>query len=75
MEQRKSYRYRAGDTPLRPAEAVDRYHLGVAAPIISEGDLMGCVMLLMNENDAAPSESEQMLAQTVAGFLGKQLEN
>ena len=75
MEQRKSYRYRSGDARLRPAEAVERYHLGVAAPIIAEGDLMGCVMLLMNENDAAPDESEQKLAQTVAGFLGRQMES
>lgn len=75
MEQRKSYRYRTGDARLRPAESVERYHLGVAAPIISEGDLMGCVMLLMGENDAAPEESEQKLAQTVAGFLGRQMEN
>ena len=74
MEQRKSYRFRAGDTPLRPAESAERYRLGVAAPIISEGDLLGCVMLLMNENDAALGESEQKLAQTVAGFLGRQME-
>ncbi len=75
MEQRKNYRYRSGEARLRPAEAVDRYHLGVAAPIIAEGDLMGCVMLLLNENDNEPTESEQKLAQTVAGFLGKQMEN
>lgn len=75
MEQRKNYRYRSGEARLRPAEAVDRYHLGVAAPIIAEGDLMGCVMLLLNENDQEPTESEQKLAQTVAGFLGRQMEN
>ena len=75
MEQRKSYRYRSGDTRLRAAEAVERYHLGVAAPIIAEGDLMGCVMLLMNDNDIAPTEEEQKLAQTVACFLGRQMEN
>ncbi len=75
MEQRRNYRYRSGETRLRPAEAVENYHLGVAAPIIAEGDLMGCVMLLMNENDAAPTESEQILAQTIAGFLGRQMEN
>lgn len=75
MEQRKSYRFRAGDTPLRPVESAERYRLGVAAPIISEGDLLGCVMLLMNENDAALGESEQKLAQTVAGFLGRQMES
>ena len=38
-------------------------------------DLMGCVMLLMGEHDAAPTESEQALAQTFAGFLGKQMES
>ena len=38
-------------------------------------DLMGCVMLLMGEHDAAPTESEQTLAQTFAGFLGKQMES
>ena len=36
---------------------------------------MGCVMLLMGEHDAAPTESEQTLAQTFAGFLGKQMES
>ncbi len=75
MAKRKSYRYQPGDARLRPAEMVEQYHLGVAAPILAQGDLMGCVMLLLNESDAAPTESEQKLAQTVAGFLGKQMEN
>ena len=75
MSQRKSYRYRSGEARLRPAELVEQYHLGVAAPILAQGDLMGCVMLLLNENDAPPTESEQKLAQTVASFLGKQMEN
>ena len=47
----------------------------MAAPIVDEGDLMSCVMLLMGEHDAAPTESEQALAQTFAGFLGKQMES
>ena len=75
MEQRRSYRYHGGESRLRAAESVERYHLGVAAPIVAEGDLMGCVMLLMGEHDAAPTESEQALAQTFAGFLGKQMES
>ena len=75
MEQRKNYRYRNGEARLRAAETVERYHLGVAAPIIAEGDLMGCVLLLMGENDMAPTESEQKLAQTVASFLARQMEN
>jgi AbrB family transcriptional regulator (stage V sporulation protein T) len=75
MEQRKNYRYEAGDTPVRASDGVEKYHLGVAAPILSQGDLMGCVMLLLGENDTPLGEADQKLAQTVAGFLGKQMES
>ena len=75
MEQRKNYRYQEGETPIRASEGSDKYHLGVAAPILSQGDLMGCVMLLLQENDKPLPEADQKLAQTVAGFLGKQMES
>ena len=75
MEQRRNYRYEAGDARIRPAEGADKYHLGVAAPILSQGDLMGCVMLLLGEDQQPLQEADQRLAQTVAGFLGKQMEN
>jgi len=75
MESRKNYRYTPGDILIRATESSDKYHLGVAAPILSQGDLMGCVLLLMAENAEAPDEADQKLAQTVAGFLGKQMES
>lgn len=75
MEQRKSYRYHSGESRLSPAESVERYHLGVAAPILAEGDLLGSVMLLLGENDAEPEAGEQTLVQTVACFLGRQMES
>ena len=75
MELRKSYRYQPGQAKLRATEASDKYHLGVAAPILSQGDLMGCVMMLLNEGDSPLAEADQRLAQTVAGFLGKQMES
>ena len=75
MEQRKHYRYVSGDTMLKATEGSDKYFLGVASPILSQGDLMGCVMLLMGENDQPLAEADQKLAQTVAGFLGKQMES
>ena len=75
MEQRKNYRYEAGGNLIRACETSDKYHLGVAAPILSQGDLMGCVMLLMVDNQKPMAESDQKLAQTVAGFLGKQMES
>ena len=75
MESRKIYRYQPGQARLHPSDASERYFLGVAAPILSEGDLMGAVMLLLDEQDAPLTEAEQKLVQTVAGFLGRQMEN
>lgn len=73
MQQRKSYRYNGGNK-IRAAANVDNYFLGVATPILSEGDLMGCVMVLMDDKSAPVGETEQKICQTVAGFLGKQME-
>ena len=75
MEQRRTYRYQSGDSRIRVSDHVEKYHLGVATPILSEGDVMGCVMILLEENDMPLAEPEQKLVQTVAGFLGRQLEN
>ena len=75
MAQRRNYRYEPGAPAIPAAEGVEKYSLGVAAPILSQGDLMGCVMLLRNEGDSPLTEPDQKLAQTVAEFLGKQMEN
>ncbi len=75
MEQRRNYRYTGAEPPVRATEESDKYHLGVAAPILSQGDLMGCVMLLMADDNTPLPESDQRLAQTVAGFLGMQMES
>ena len=74
MEQRKNYRFQAGDPLIRVSEQSEKYHLGVAAPILSQGDLMGCVMLLLDEGGTPLGEADQCLAKTCAGFLGKQME-
>lgn len=75
MEQRKNYLYQPGETPIRASEAAEKYHLGAAAPILSQGDLMGCVLLLLGEGDSPMKECDQNLARTAAGFLGKQMES
>ena len=75
MELRRSYRYQDGDLPVRPTDASDRYRVGAAAPIVTEGDLMGCVLLLTEDGAPALDEAEQKLVQTVAGFLGRQMES
>lgn len=75
MEQRKNYLYQSGDAPIRATEVTDKYHLGAAAPILSQGDLMGCVLLLLGEGDTPLQECDQSIARAAAGFLGRQMEN
>ena len=75
MEQRKNYRYQQGEALLKATEGSDKYHLGVASPILSQGDLMGSVLLLLEEGDAPLQEADQCLARTAAGFLGRQMES
>ena len=75
MEQRKHYLYEAGQGKVPACDGSDKFHLGTASPILSQGDLMGCVMLLLGENDTPLTESDRALTQTVASFLGKQLES
>ena len=46
-----------------------------AMPIITNGDVVGCVVSLANEEShAAPTDVEVKLIQTAASFLSKQLE-
>ena len=75
MEQRKNYLFQIGDSPIPAADGFDKYHLGAVSPILSQGDLMGCVMLLLGENDSPLQEADQYLARTAAGFLGRQMES
>ena len=75
MELRRAYLYADGAARLRACEDAERYSLGAAVPILTEGDLMGCVCLLLEDGGAPLGQTELQLAQTVAGFLGKQLES
>ena len=56
------------------ADGIEKYTLSIAAPIISGGDVMGCV-IFFSDSGGILGEVEYKLAQTVAGFLGKQMEN
>ena len=75
MEQRRQYLYKAGDTLIPAADGAEKYHLGAASPILSQGDLMGAVLLLLGEEDNPLQEADQRLTKTAAGFLGKQMES
>lgn len=52
----------------------EKYYAGVAVPIIAEGDTIGTVVMVGNDEDETMGEVETKLAQSAAGFLGKQME-
>ena len=45
-----------------------------AVPILSEGDMIGSVILLETDYKKKMNEGDLKLIQTAAGFLGKQME-
>ena len=75
LEERQFYQRRAGERGIPAAEGVPAYMVSIAAPIISGGDLMGSVLFLTTEGAQPLGEVESKLAQTVAKFLGKQMED
>lgn len=49
--------------------------LYVAAPIITNGDIAGCVMLIKGNKNLGNIESDALMAELTAGFLSKQMEH
>ncbi len=75
MEERHIYQRTPPELAIPVVEGVDKYGMEIAAPIIAEGDVMGCVIFLATDGSKALGEVEYKLAQTVAGFLGRQMES
>ena len=68
-------RQESGGSNLPVSAADEKYCISVAAPVISEGDVMGCVLFITPKNSPPGTELEFKLAQTVSAFLGKQMES
>ena len=67
-----SSRSESNFVPILDDDDESAYSSQLIAPIISEGDVLGAVVLL--SQDKKMGEIEDKLAQTAAGFLGKQME-
>ena len=81
METRGMYTWREGSDKIPVIVDGTAHFVSCAMPIISEGDVVGCVAALCDSagNDRAREgvglEIESKLILTAAGFLGKQLES
>ena len=73
MEGRQSWQSKGERLPV--CEDSDKYRVVTAVPILSEGDVLGCVLFLSADDNTRLGETELKLAQTVAGFLGKHMES
>ena len=80
MEGRSLYVFREGDSRIAVTTGEGSFFVNCAMPIITEGDVVGCVASLRTDEKerrgATPiGDVENKLIQTAAGFLGRQLES
>lgn len=80
MEGRSVYRYREGDEYIYPINTPTGHFVSCAMPIITEGDVIGCVVALSpigkeRTADMTVYDTEAKLITTAAIFLGKQMES
>ena len=74
MENRAGFVATAADKNLvLPVDGLER-NACIAMPIIGNGDVSGCVVVLFNEKNQMPTHAEIKLAEVAAQFLGKQTE-
>ncbi len=75
-EQRSMFTHTPGREKTFPLADGTSHYVKCAMPIVSEGDIVGCVVsLAQSESDEPPESVEAKLIQTAAGFLGRQLES
>ena len=76
MEARQVYQYKSGEETIPLCADSDKCSLSTAAPILSEGDVLGCVLFVGAGKDRpAGGEVEYKLAQSIAAFLGRHMES
>ena len=73
MNEKITYNISANSKKISIVDGADKYNAGVVVPIVSEGDTIGSVIFIMHD-DKRPSEVENKLAETAAGFLGRHME-
>ena len=78
IENRSLYTWRDGMEKVPVTSDGAPHYVSCAMPILSEGDIIGCVASVMSEDGTkgqmSGGEIEAKLIQTAASFLGRQLE-
>jgi len=75
MEGRQIYQHQKDSEAIAVSDDSDEFFIETAAPILSEGDVLGAVVFSGTRDHLASDEIEVKLAQTIASFLGKHMES
>lgn len=75
MMGRGVWQQRSQDSPMPVISGNDALAVSVAAPILAQGDVLGCVVIARAPEESPSGETEHTLVQTIAGFLGRHMEN
>jgi len=59
---------------LPVTDHTDKYNAGVVSPIVSEGDVIGNVVMMQNGDSSKMTDVELKLASAASMFLAKQME-
>ena len=75
IESRNRYIWKNGAPRVQICDGGDAF-VKYAMPIVSEGDIVGSIACITNEENTStdPSSTEAKLIQTAASFLGRQFE-
>ncbi len=74
LEGRKIYQAQPGETPMPVSDESGKFFVTCAAPILAEGDVLGCVLFAGEEGDLQTGDTEYKLLQSMSGFLGRHME-
>ena len=72
MQSRRTFINASGEK-LQPVEGIERM-ASVVCPILASSDVTGAVILLEDDTQAPPDDTQMKLVQVAAAFLGKQME-
>ncbi len=73
LEKRSLYSHKQGTSEISVVSGGST-HIRHAMPIVSDGDIVGCVASVSGGNETLDSETEIKLIQTASSFLGRQFE-
>lgn len=78
IAQRQTVRLNAADGArmlmVTPEDDASAYTAQIVAPILSDGDVIGSLILLSRENGVRMTDIDQKVAETTAGIVGRQME-